>query len=434
MPEGVELTEAAIRSHWLAQRNIVEFLAAQPGSRYWIAEAGERARRLRARRPVRRDGGADRADGRSRAPARRASGARCSTACWPGDPTPDLGRVVVATGAPARPDALPGLRRDAGDRPLAPARAHRALPRAARAGGGRARARHARARPAARGAEWQRLEPLAIAHERPALHEFFARDRTCLATVSPDGRRDRRSAGSPRRARSGPRSAASPEDLVPVVLAALDRVAKTQEPEELSLFCTTIAWWLLRRLRGLGFHVYWPSWVMCSMPAARARQVCTDAARRTYSEGMAESLKDLAGKGLALLVLLVRGVPPLQGRRSASSRHSSGSLIGIVALVAVIWALGAAPLGGVLRLLFLLRPLGRDHREDQGQLVLHLVPDRLLPAADRDDRSRSCGAGRRTSRCAAARSAAPIVPVYDQVCMSCGKDLDYPEEVFTLDR
>jgi hypothetical protein len=27
-----------------------------------------------------------------------------------------------------------------------------------------------------------------------------------------------------------------------------------------------------------------------------------------------------------------------------------------------------------------------------------------------------------------------IVPVYDQVCMKCGKDLEFPEEVFTLDR
>ncbi len=27
-----------------------------------------------------------------------------------------------------------------------------------------------------------------------------------------------------------------------------------------------------------------------------------------------------------------------------------------------------------------------------------------------------------------------IVPICDQVCMSCGKDLDYPEEVFTLNR
>ena len=27
-----------------------------------------------------------------------------------------------------------------------------------------------------------------------------------------------------------------------------------------------------------------------------------------------------------------------------------------------------------------------------------------------------------------------VVPVHDQVCMSCGKDLDYPEEVFRLNR
>jgi len=27
-----------------------------------------------------------------------------------------------------------------------------------------------------------------------------------------------------------------------------------------------------------------------------------------------------------------------------------------------------------------------------------------------------------------------IVPVHDQVCTSCGRDLDYPEEVFTLGR
>ena len=27
-----------------------------------------------------------------------------------------------------------------------------------------------------------------------------------------------------------------------------------------------------------------------------------------------------------------------------------------------------------------------------------------------------------------------IVPVHDQVCMSCGRDLEFPDEVFTLDR
>jgi hypothetical protein len=64
----------------------------------------------------------------------------------------------------------------------------------------------------------------------------------------------------------GPAVAASSEELVPVVLAALDRVAKTQEPERLSIFCTTISWWILRRLRGLGFRVWWPSWIMCSVP------------------------------------------------------------------------------------------------------------------------------------------------------------------------
>ena len=48
--------------------------------------------------------------------------------------------------------------------------------------------------------------------------------------------------------------------------SALDRVAMTQEPEYLSVYTSTLAWWLLRRLRSLGFVVYWPSWVMCSVP------------------------------------------------------------------------------------------------------------------------------------------------------------------------
>jgi hypothetical protein len=58
----------------------------------------------------------------------------------------------------------------------------------------------------------------------------------------------------------------NPEDLVPVVLAALDRVAKMQEPELLVLFCTTGSWWLMDRLRRLGFRVHWPAWIMSSVP------------------------------------------------------------------------------------------------------------------------------------------------------------------------
>ena len=58
----------------------------------------------------------------------------------------------------------------------------------------------------------------------------------------------------------------NPEDLVPVVLAALDRVAKMQEPETFGVFCTTAAWWLMDRLRRLGFKVHWPAWIMSSVP------------------------------------------------------------------------------------------------------------------------------------------------------------------------
>jgi hypothetical protein len=114
--------------------------------------------------------------------------------------------------------------------------------------------------------EWKRLEPPAIGHERPLLHEFFGRTRTCLA------RRDPRTSEvvglcwvSPH-GEVGPAVGATPEDLVPVVLAALDRSAKVQEPEWLGIYCTTDAWWLLRHLRRLGFKVYWPSWVMSSVP------------------------------------------------------------------------------------------------------------------------------------------------------------------------
>ncbi len=46
----------------------------------------------------------------------------------------------------------------------------------------------------------------------------------------------------------------------------------------------------------------------------------------------------------------------------------------------------------------------------------------LLWRWDRDEPMRQC------DECGA------IVPVHDQVCMSCGKDLDYPEEVFRLNR
>ena len=134
MPEGVELTEAAIRSHWLAQRNMVEFLAAQPGQP--LLDRRERRQARRASRASSRFGGMEELTELMVDPEyqREGVGRALLDRVWPGDPTPDIGRVVVATGASGRPHALPRLRRHARHRPLAPARAHGALPRAARAG------------------------------------------------------------------------------------------------------------------------------------------------------------------------------------------------------------------------------------------------------------------------------------------------------------
>ena len=79
--------------------------------------------------------------------------------------------------------------------------------------------------------EWKRLEPAAIGHERVALHDFFGRTRNCLATVDADTGHATALCWVSGHGEIGPGVGQNPEDLVPVVLAALDRVAKMQEPE-----------------------------------------------------------------------------------------------------------------------------------------------------------------------------------------------------------
>src|ERR687895_780741 len=217
-----ELSEA-----WSRERPLLEFIAAQPDGCYLICEDGdELVGYLRSAR----FGVMDELTELWVSPshAGRGVGRALLERCWPESPTPELGRVVLELDA-----AEPAVHA------LTPERAV---------------------------TEWKRLEPPAIGHERPALHEFFGRTRTCLAImdggrgealalcwVSPDGE-------------IGPAVAEEPQHLVPVVLAALDRVAKQQEPETFGVFCTTDSWWLLDRLRRLGFQVWWPSWVMCSVP------------------------------------------------------------------------------------------------------------------------------------------------------------------------
>jgi GNAT superfamily N-acetyltransferase len=266
IPPDPPLSDERIRSDWQRQRGLIEYMAAQPEGRYLLCEHADG---LIGYARVVRFGGMEQLTELMVDPAhqRRGVGRALLEECWAGDPTPELGRIVVAAGAPT--DLT--LYSEFGTMPVAGhwhmrARTENYVP-----------LRTAEVDMVEPGVhvltpdraveEWCRLEPEAIGHDRPGLHEFFARERTCLALpgegddgqpaalcwVSSDGE-------------IGPAVAATAGDLVPVILAALDRVAKTQEPEHLSVFATSLSWWLLRRLRRLGFVVFWPSWVMCSIP------------------------------------------------------------------------------------------------------------------------------------------------------------------------
>jgi hypothetical protein len=186
--------------------------------------------------------------------------------CWPESPTPELGRLMVAVGTPA--DLT--LFTEFGVMPVS----------------GHWQMRHRvdqyleqRAQevdstepdvvvltPERAVEEWKRLEPSAIGHERAALHDFFGRTRNCLATVDAVSGQATAVCWVSAHGEIGPGVGEQPEDLVPVVLAALDRVAKMQEPETFGVMCTTASWWLMDRLRRLGFVVHWPAWIMSSVP------------------------------------------------------------------------------------------------------------------------------------------------------------------------
>jgi GNAT superfamily N-acetyltransferase len=250
---------------WERERPLLEFIAAQPDGRYVICEdEDELVGYVRSAR----FGAMDELTELWVSPshAGRGVGRALLERCWPESPSPELGRVVLGLGRPADLS----LYTEFGVMPVSGHwhmrhRVDRYLERRSQEVDAAEPAVHALTAERAV-AEWKRLEPAAIGHERPRLHEFFGRTRTCLAMmnggrgeatalcwVSSDGE-------------IGPAVGAEPEHLVPVVLAALDRVAKQQEPETFGVFCTTDSWWLLDRLRRLGFHVWWPSWVMCSVP------------------------------------------------------------------------------------------------------------------------------------------------------------------------
>src|SRR3954466_1161749 len=260
-----ERSDAEIAASWGRYRGMVEFLDAQPDRRYVIAENG--AGPVGFARVV-RFGLMEQLTDLMVTPQHQGTGVgrRLLEAIWPGDPSPSMGRLVIATGAPRDLS----LYTDSGVMPVAghwhmrqttPTYLERRSQETdATEAGSVVVLTDQRAV-----AEWKRLEPDAIGHERPALHEFFARDRACLATVDP--------AGSPKAlcwvstdGDIGPAVGITQGEVISVVLAALDRVAKTQEPPLLGIYASTTSWHLLHRLRVLGFRVFWPSWVMCSVP------------------------------------------------------------------------------------------------------------------------------------------------------------------------
>ena len=185
--------------------------------------------------------------------------------CWTEPPTPELGRVAVAVGTPADLTLLTefGVMPVSGHWELRH-RVDEYLEQRAQEVDSTEPGVHVLT-PDRAVEEWNRLEPDAIGHDRPSLHEFFGRTRNCLGTVDASGHATALCWVSGQ-GEIGPGVADTPEGLVPVVLAALDRVAKMQEPEELAVSCTTASWWLMDRLRRLGFKVHWPAWIMSSVP------------------------------------------------------------------------------------------------------------------------------------------------------------------------
>jgi GNAT superfamily N-acetyltransferase len=265
LPPDHRRPEGDIEAQWQRERPLLEFIGAQPDGSFLVCEDGDR---MVGYVRIARFGAMDELTELWVAPshAGRGVGRALLERCWPESPTPDLGRVVLGIGTPADLS----LYTEFGVMPVS---GHWHLRHRAEQYTERRSLELEATEPDVHAltperavTEWKRLEPSAIGHERPRLHEFFGRTRTCLATV--DGERGEAvvlcwvsSDGE-----IGPAVGEGAQHLVPVVLAALDRVAKQQEPETFGVFCTTDSWWLLDRLRRLGFRVHWPSWVMCSVP------------------------------------------------------------------------------------------------------------------------------------------------------------------------
>lgn len=268
LSEGQVRGPGEIQEDWKRERSVIEFLAATPGGRFLVCDDADSDELLGFALVPRFDSMDELAylwvalDHDEQQDVRRGLLERA----WPESPTPEDGRVVMAVGMPA--DLT--LYTEFGVMPVAGHwqmrhRLDQYLEERAHEVDATEPDVHALT-PDRAVEEWMRLEPDALGHERRELHEFFARTRNCLATIDPDSGRANAVCWVSGHADIGPAVGEHAEDLVPVVLAALDRVAKMQEPDLLAVHCTTASWWLMDRLRRLGFWVHWPAWIMSSVP------------------------------------------------------------------------------------------------------------------------------------------------------------------------
>ena len=250
---------------WKRSRAFFEFVSVQPDGSFWVGEDGDE---IVAYTRVARFGAMDELTELWVAPshAGQGIGRGLLERVWPESPTPDLGRVVVTLGTPGNLSLYTefGVMPVGGHWHMRHRVEHYLEQRAHEVDATEPSVHGLTAQRAVE--EWKRLEPGAIGHERPLLHDFFGRTRTSLALLDQDSGRARALCWVSSDGDIGPAVGETPEDLIPVVLAALDRVAKSQEPETFGVFCTTDSWWLLDRLRRLGFRVHWPAWIMSSVP------------------------------------------------------------------------------------------------------------------------------------------------------------------------
>ena len=264
--DGPPPTDAADRGRVAAPARAGRVHRRAAGRQLLDLRGPRRAGRLRARLPLRRDGAADRADGAPRRTTGAASAGPARTLLPErpdAEPRPPRGRA----GATGDLTLYSRLRRDAGRRPLAPARLGGRLRRAAGARdrldrSGRPRAR----RPTAPRPNGRRSSRRRSATGGPRCTTSSLARAAAWRRWTRDRQRDRRSAGSVRPATSARRS----RSRRPISCRWSSRRSTASPgrfgPPNFGVYCATDSWWLLRRLRNLGFKVHWPGWVMSSIP------------------------------------------------------------------------------------------------------------------------------------------------------------------------